>query len=644
MAKSKIIITFNDIPLINDTIVFNAFKDVVFAQLYETFVPVRSANKQSTLSYTIQETAYNYYNALFLDNQRGFFTFNYNDNVVEIVAVQDNVEFSISSSTSTSAISLEIINNSVPTHISVNNYEFLQYSPNICSYVRCNIHTSVTAVKYFLNGTEYANSNNPINLVLARDAIFSVTVVDSLSYMDIIGFETPSEIFSADLSVSVFNTPSGASVTVYAGDTQGLTLLYSLDGINWQSENQFHGIALGDYIAYVKDQFTCINSKGFTVDAFSPSIVVKSAFSYLSKAMSIRFKRNQIWDYNDIFKTDENTLSCEENVNQIYKYTQLFKPINLITTQFLSNYSDIEANVVLEDGSRESLPIINKINFLDVKDRRDAKIVRIPSDSIDYNYAGIYYLSGNVYDYTTGDIIDTYALNGNLPSYASVGNYIDISGVGWFLIEDIIYSDVLNVNMIVINYASTISDINIIVGSEFNQKNFNVYEFDIDFSLYNNMNIKVEILQSNEGFEDYNYLSEEIEVRDYFSKTLELIWYNKSDTMVFYSTGIKNLCNVEFTSFDSLNDSSVEIHKTPRTSLIIDSNNYEVKKLLLEDLSTEIMKKITQALLHKELYVNKVQFIANNQPESEVVKFTNLYSIDASLTKTGSVYNSDYPG
>ena len=184
----------------------------------------------------------------------------------------------------------------------------------------------------------------------------------------------------------------------------------------------------------------------------------------------------------------------------------------------------------------------------------------------------------------------------------------------------------------------------VIVSCNYNQKNFNVYEFSIDFAAYLDKTVQVEILQSSDGFENYNYLSEKIEVSDYYENSVELIWYNDVDSFVFYSTGIKNVGNFEFSTFDNSNDSSLDIHKTPQTSIVIDSSNYELKTLVIEDVSTGIMHQLAQASLHKQILVNKVKFISNDDPDTEVVKFTNLYTVTLNLIKVGDIYNSDLTG
>jgi hypothetical protein len=47
-------------------------------------------------------------------------------------------------------------------------------------------------------------------------------------------------------------------------------VVYSLDNVNWQAENIFHGLAPGNYLGYAKCVNACYNFKAFSVDAGVP--------------------------------------------------------------------------------------------------------------------------------------------------------------------------------------------------------------------------------------------------------------------------------------------------------------------------------------------------------------------------------------
>ena len=72
--------------------------------------------------------------------------------------------------------------------------------------------------------------------------------------------------------------------------------------------------------------------------------------------------------------------------------------------------------------------------------------------------------------------------------------------------------------------------------------------------------------------------------------------------------------------------------------------NYETETLILERLSTSMMKKLTKAFLHKELYIDNVKYITNSSPENESIPNTNMYNLTVKLTKSGNVFNSEFVG
>lgn len=585
----------------------------------------------------------NYKTAFDLDYNTSnlFTTSSVSGNTVIISANYAGAVFQLGYNNSNAVVTIE--NSTQAGPIFITSVVFTKHLTNVKDYVTANVNTNVLATGYSIdNGPSlYVDSTiNSFNYQMLRGSSGLLTVSDSRGNEASLNVKAPDILSAENTFLDILNSSSGAIVTVSHLNSYGLNLEYSLNNIDWQTSKVFNGLLIGSYTLYVRDQFTYSISKSFTVSIFSPDTNVKNQFSYLSKSMSIRFKRNQDFDNIDIYKTDNNTLSCEEHVLTPYKYIQKFKPNNLVKTQLLSNYSNISANIIKSDGSKDALVVERKIKFLDIKDKRDARIYNISNDKV-----GIYFNTGQLYDYDRPLVVSgTYALNGALPSYGAIGNYVKIGDLGWFKILDIIYNESLNADVLVFNAVFNSIDSPVIVSCNYNQKNFNVYEFSIDFAAYLDKTVQVEILQSSNGFEDYNYLSEKIEVSDYYENSVELIWYNDVDSFVFYSTGIKNVGNFEFSTFDNSNDSSLDIHKTPQTSIVIDSSNYELKTLVIEDVSTGIMHQLAQASLHKQILVNKVKFISNDDPDTEVVKFTNLYTVTLNLIKVGDIYNSDLTG
>jgi len=628
MAKSKVVITFN---YASDEGEYLSFINSLSAtELSEVFVALRSGPFQASLGSDEYSSSYNYMNALITDYQSsGLYNISLNSNEVTIEATQSNVVFSAAVDFLAPSVSYVITNEIEDAPISFVSINKLQNDTDYCNYVKLEVTTNVLAVEVSTGSSTYPNTNNPFYIIALRGSIVNITAIDASNNNSIIQVKTPATLSSQNTNINVNNTPNGADITISMYDDYDLLLEYSLDDNIWQSANTFSSLPAGTYVLYVRDQFGCKISKLFQVTVFSPIVTSLNAYSYISPAMSIRYKKHETWDNIDIYRNDSNTLSCEELTGQSYKYIQKFKPSNLVTTQLKSNYDYIAVNIIKDDGSKQPVQLSLVKKFIDIKERMDARMY-----SISNNKSGIYFTSGNTYDYNTGSIIGSYALNGKLPNFGVVGNFINIPGIGWFLIEDIIYNESINADVLVISYVYFGIDSSIVIASNYNQENFNVYEFKIDFALYNNQSINIEILQSKNGYKDCNYLSEELEICMLDDNYIELIWYNIKDTDVFYNTGIKNIGNFEFLSFDADNDSSLEIHKTSTSAMIIEASNYELKVLEIDDVSTAIMLQLIQASLHKEIYVNRVKYISNSNPDIEVIPNTNLYNIKLHLLKT----------
>ena len=71
---------------------------------------------------------------------------------------------------------------------------------------------------------------------------------------------------------------------------------------------------------------------------------------------------------------------------------------------------------------------------------------------------------------------------------------------------------------------------------------------------------------------------------------------------------------------------------------------YETNVLTLSPVTVGIMRQISQALLHKEVYLDGVKYVISDVPEAENYGQTNLVVIIATMIKDGNVYNSEVDG
>jgi hypothetical protein len=301
-----------------------------------------------------------------------------------------------------------------------------------------------------------------------------------------------------------------------------------LDNITFQTSATFSGLLPGSFNLYIKDQFGCVATKPFELNengVYSPSF-------YISKSNSLRFANRIVWGDSANYKTDENTLSCEVDVNpkNRWKETQQFQTADVITTQFKSNYSSNVAKIKREGIADVIIPVIKKTSNIGLKEKLDARKYEIEPGK-----TGIYFLSGNQYDFDTNAVIGNYTLNGSIPEFASAGNYIQIQNA-WFFIESIIFDEAKNADVIVLDGDHVGPEENVIVGSIFNREFYEVFEFEIDMVNYIEEKFTVEITNSDSKFETLTHVSEEIWVKVKHEDVLEIRYKNANNTDVFYST------------------------------------------------------------------------------------------------------------
>jgi hypothetical protein len=96
------------------------------------------------------------------------------------------------------------------------------------------------------------------------------------------------------------------------------------------------------------------------------------------------------------------------------------------------------------------ISVVKKSNNIGLKESLDAKIYAYSSTK-----SGVYFTSGNTYDFTTGTSNGTHSLYGQVPQWGVVGNYIKI-GSNFYFIEEIIYVVVYKIEVAVDNFKAKI--------------------------------------------------------------------------------------------------------------------------------------------------------------------------------------------
>jgi len=547
---------------------------------------------------------------------------------VLITAKYENAIFSIVQNTTTANITIDNAEPVIP--FAIDSIVF-QEAENPCVNLLVAVTTTVLATHAWYPYEVIENDQNPIVFEVLRGIDIHVLLGNEFDSPISQYVNIPKILNVSNFTLSINNSPNGATLIVDNTNSNGLNLEYSLDNLTWQTSNIFSGLAVDNYVLNIRDQLGCSITKNFQINELG----IYSPFFYISKSNSIRFANRITFGDSENYKNDENTLSCEVDVKLPYKQLQLFQSADVITTQFKSNYASNIAKVIKSDGSEIIVPVIKKTNNIGIKDKRDCILY-----SLGNNKTGIFFQSGNTYNYDTGLDTGTYVLNGSLPIWGVIGNYISIENA-WFLIEDIIYDEEKEADIIVFsnNYIGGISLKK--VSCIYNIFNYEVYEFTIDMVNYIDQYFRVKFECTDLQFTTITQLSEEIWCKVKHDNVLEIKYRNSTNTDIFYATGITNLIRLEYQSIKGKSDEEEETNKTDTTTILLGSEIYEVDEILFEPMTKELWRKAIQALSHETVTINGVGYVKNGNFDTEgSLEDSNLYVLTATMIKTGSVYNS----
>jgi len=572
MANSKITIEFLSVPFDGDFMSFS--ESNLGLSIIETFRYSRFSSFMVDLPEFYSGAGYNdyvskrYKDAFNLDyNAANLFTITHtiasSGSGLGSVVIEANYANAFFTLTEAPAGTNVVIDNQAAVDdFSIDAITFTAKAGEESSRCNVNIATNHLATKLLQPFSINSNTDNPIIFPAPRAYTFTVEVEDANGLRESQVVTTPAFLNIDNFTLTVNNSPNGATMTATAVNSDGLVLQYSLNGTTWQSSNVFTGLATGTYNFWVKDQFGVSRNKSFNVDEFG----IYVPYFYISKSNSIRFANRIEWSDAANYKNDENTLGAEVDVQLAYSGCQNFKSANVITTQFKSNYKNNAVKIIKADLSEVTVPVVQKTNNIGIKDKRDGY-----KFSLGNGKTGVYFLTGNVYNFDTNAIIDTHSLQGNLPEWAVVGGYICISNA-WYFIEEIYYDEDKSADVIVFSEAYTGAEIAVVAGSIYNDFNYEVYEFTIDMVDYLNKTIQVQIQATDTHFETITHLSEKLDVAINFDKNVEIYYWNDDNTDVFYATGIRHLINVELTKQEGVTDEESDTYKTDTTACYLVRN------------------------------------------------------------------------
>lgn len=604
----------------------NTFKKAVH---HYDFVEARTSSGQITIGSSINTTLINMSRAIQLDNPTLFSTELLSNTRLKIGLLDPNLRvvdvITFNPIISQPIFTPIITNPALITKFGIINVQFLDAGIAQCSQVKVRVTTNLLMTSYCRGLLCNQTNSSVVEFITIRgEAITFKAVRNSQSITQTI---SPPSLLTAP-NINILNTPFGATITGVVQNPSGLNLQYSLDNIHWQTSNVFSGLDIGNYTLYVKDQLGCSKSKGFSVleNSFG-----NKPFAFISKENSFRFK-----EPNSNYPTDENQY-FNQSTNAInYCFIQDFLNSDVIITQFKSNYSQVSVFVKdLESNQTFEISVVKRTNNLGIKQ----KLSNVKKYRINNSQFGVYFESGSILNYDSNIPIESYSLNGSLPIWAKLGNFIDIGG-SFYQISSIGFDENRNAEVLIFDGVMSVANETVVASSIYNLQDYEVYEFEVSFMNFSNSRIQIEIRNSDSNYGNNNWISEEISSHENLEQYLEIRYYNSTNTNVVYATGIQYLLRIPFNKIKAVDSDTSESYNTDTNSYLLDSRVYEITEFDFMPLPLELWRKLKIALSVDTIFIDGVGYSKNAEFTKEALGSTNLYKVSAQMIKNGFVFTS----
>jgi hypothetical protein len=427
-----------------------------------------------------------------------------------------------------------------------------------------------------------------------------------------------------ELNVSLGFGSSNLVINIINTDITNLDLEYSLDSENWFSSNTFEITESGNYTAYIRDKFSCTKSKSFSVDQIKRRI----DFIDIPDGNSIPFVKVEDTDSLSLFENEENLFECESQVMFPYSSDVLFQNKDKPSLQVKSNLDTIDVFLRKEDESSTKILMSKRSSNLN----KNLKL-----DCFSYSHSSgrlaIYFQEGNTYD-NEGNVNGTHELKGNLPEFATIGNYVEVGSIGTFQISSILIDYTINKKAIIFEEQYLEAESSTTALSIYDLLNFEVYEHYFDFSKLEEGYYDVYIKGTSSLGKVYEYLSENILIKEKHEKTFAIHYYNEDNKDFFYKYGLINQLRQKYSDFERYNKSENEINVNDNSSSLIKSFLNFGYKYSFEELSNKKLDILSIALSSESVFINGIGYIKDSQDSIEKIENTNVYKLEAQMLKT----------
>lgn len=635
---SKITLTWVSVP-VEDTelIIFDSLRSTV--NMSEVFKIARTQVGETPLNSDLNAMMFRYAKSFGLDyNTTNLYVVSndYEAKTTTITANNITSVFSVISNTTGGAITTSLDNDDPIETFDIESVVISESDINACENVKITITTSELADSLESPITKTI-TENPFEIDIERSDLISINVLKDV-YNARSEISVP-KLLSTYFDIQVINTPSLASVNVNKSFTYvlGFDLEYSIDNVDWQESKNFNSVPVGSHTIYIRDSIGCSIEIPFEVDEFTPNLADYDGICEVSNINSIRYKYCQDWSIYP--KTSRNTLSFEENIDvRNNSFLQLFQTNDTVRTQIKTNYKNISAKIISSLGEETNLDVVQRSANMGISDVRDG-------ETVDYTYMGSNYVAvtfknGYTYDSTTLEELNAYNLGETLPDWLNIGDYVNIEGAGWYEVLDLAYTN--DANAIVLNLLSDefyLSHGTKKITSVYNAVDYERYEFDIDFSTYNGY-YKVQIDITDDVFEDRQYLSEWLHIKEEHKNTYLIKAYNSVFNEINFSTGYYTILRLPYAKkLEWSPNTERDIYVTDTNTVSIESKYRSFWVLSLKPLPSAMAEKVVLILSQDRLFIDEVNYVNENEPESK--KVGGQYQISAELVESNYVFDSN---
>ncbi|WCM42410.1 hypothetical protein MG290_01700 [Flavobacterium sp. CBA20B-1] len=595
-----------------------------------TFTNQRTGRYQIELGQTKQQTIQNLNNAFKADYGNEF-NISFDGSLVSMKSKLPGWEF-VDSIKIPIGLPLDLNPQLIPVSgFNISSVEFYTAENSPCSKVMVKVTANQPIAQASINHGAWIPINGPVyEFEWYRGFALNLRLTDYIGTQISRNITTPPliETVNDSIKVVVNKGDNSSTATVIHPYTDMLIYEFSLDNENWQTSNTFAGLLEGEYSLYVKDNLGCSKIIPFSIlgENFGEPVV------FISKENSIRFV-----EPSGAYETDENRTFCKSAAKLNYGYIQEFLNTDIITTQFRSNYNDVNVSLFNKTDDNNDFVFVSKLtNNIGLK----AKYNQVKKYQISPTQFGIYFETGQILDYDTNAVFDTYNLNGSLPIWAVLGNVIDINGT-FYAVDSIGYDENVNAEVLIFNGTSSPNTQDVIVSCVYNIQDYEVYEFTIDMQHYLGKEIMIEIRNQDPNFGTHIWKSETISVVESLEKYLEIRYFNSTNTNVIYSSGIQHLLRIPYNTIKAVDSDSNESYKTDTNTELLKSDVYEITDFEFIPLPLEMYRKVKLALSMDSVFIDGVGYTKNAEFQKENLGSTNLYKLTASMIKNGFVFNSN---